>query len=492
MGISNKKALRGYILVCWVITAGVMMNPQAIDRLSFSVKQEIAIKYKALTDPFYLGKEILGYTKMTKHNHEWCNVLQRRPKRYMKLAPRKTYKTTVFTKINCIYRVLNNPNIRILILNEVEGNATDFLSEIQDHFAYNQKLRHFFGDWKSPKWSASEMTVNRRTMIASEPTIRARGFSSKLVSAHYDLIIVDDGCGMDDRLSRAVRETKKERFKDLESLLNEDGEIIVVGTHWHYDDLYYWLMEMINPLLAEDRKYEISSQGARREDGSILFKENFTEEDLKDLETKLGMVLYAANYLNQPLTEGAKIFKLDDLNFFDPTKVKYEDDAEYYGFLDPSLGRAGSDYPAFTMGVKHSGNMIDIIDAQLKIIPPSEQIDTIIDYQRKYHFQSFGIEKNGFQELLADALERKMEKTGIIVDYELVPHSTGKQIRIENAEPTIKRFVRFRSDWRTHYPKLIEQLIRFPMAAFDDGPDSLEGLISLIRNESYQPSVYKM
>jgi hypothetical protein len=34
--------------------------------------------------------------------------------------------------------------------------------------------------------------------------------------------------------------------------------------------------------------------------------------------------------------------------------------------------------------------------------------------------------------------------------------------------------------WNQDYPLLIEQLVHFPLAAHDDGPDALAGVIALI------------
>ena len=40
--------------------------------------------------------------------------------------------------------------------------------------------------------------------------------------------------------------------------------------------------------------------------------------------------------------------------------------------------------------------------------------------------------------------------------------------------------LKFLDSWNVDYPTLIEQLVQFPLAAHDDGPDTLAGAIEVI------------
>jgi predicted phage terminase large subunit-like protein len=67
------------------------------------------------------------------------------------------------------------------------------------------------------------------------------------------------------------------------------------------------------------------------------------------------------------------------------------------------------------------------------------------------------------------------------VPYKLIWHSTPKYARIESIESYFTNHqLQFLDSWNRDYPLLIEQLIHFPLADHDDGPDALAGAISLI------------
>jgi hypothetical protein len=53
--------------------------------------------------------------------------------------------------------------------------------------------------------------------------------------------------------------------------------------------------------------------------------------------------------------------------------------------------------------------------------------------------------------------------------------------RIESLEPYYSSGqLQFLDSWNQEYPELLEQLIHFPLAAHDDGPDALAGAVALI------------
>jgi predicted phage terminase large subunit-like protein len=457
-------------------------------------EKEIEIKHKSYNRFFYFSKEILGYDRLTPQNEEWCWELEKKPKRLLHLAPRKTYKTTVGTKAYPMWRLEHEPNLRILIINETEYNAKKFLREIKGHYERNKKFRHFFGDRvSSDKWGEREITISTRTKNYSEASITAMGFGSTLTSAHYDIIIIDDPCGMDDRESTVKREKKKQWFREIPSICDQNAEIHVRGTRWHYDDLYADIEGNLNPELDSEGKdkYFVINQSALNEKGESNFPENFTKEDLKGIEIEVGVVLFAANYLNQPLAEGSQLIKLEDLQYYNQLKFEQEylqtkKRIDFYGFIDPSLGRTGSDYVAIIIGAVPKDGYIRIPEAKLILVPPSEQVRLILELQQKYKFKKFGIEENLFRGLLKKEIEDLSAQEKTYIRLTPITQTKNKKVRIESAEPQIKRYVRFRDDWKSAYPKLINQLIHYPVGAHDDGPDALEGLLSMIKTETVQ------
>ena len=89
-----------------------------------------------------------------------------------------------------------------------------------------------------------------------------------MVSAHYSTIICDDLANDKDRESESIREKKKKWFQDIMSVLDPDGEIIVVGTRWHFNDLYHFIIEELNPKLKPEEQWFIKVESCYEEDGS--------------------------------------------------------------------------------------------------------------------------------------------------------------------------------------------------------------------------------
>jgi predicted phage terminase large subunit-like protein len=189
-------------------------------------------------DLFRFAREVLGYDLLQEDPHRrWCNQAGQHYKRSLYLKPRVTYKSTIYTIADSIFRLLENPNLRILIANATIDQAQQFLNEIAGHYKRNDRLRELHYemyncealDYRS---SVSEkLTLNSRTSIRKEPSIATIGALGNIVSSHYDIIKVDDLCNIQDRESPSIREKKKRWFNDLIAILEREppGELQVVG-----------------------------------------------------------------------------------------------------------------------------------------------------------------------------------------------------------------------------------------------------------------------
>jgi len=136
-----------------------------------------ALLFKAMTDPLWLGREIMGYTKLTDEFHGpimqemWDRDLRRPlmraaikeqcdsgklPKTFYKrvmeeeggdytknealCAARSHYKTTMLI-VRCAKNILLWPEITISHWHAVEKNATECSLELGNHFQKNQEFR---------------------------------------------------------------------------------------------------------------------------------------------------------------------------------------------------------------------------------------------------------------------------------------------------------------------------------------------------------------
>jgi predicted phage terminase large subunit-like protein len=454
----------------------------------------IHFKGKSITYSFFtFARDVLGYERLQENpHHAWCRELDQRHPRSLWLEPRYTYKSTVFTKSYPIWRLFQDPNLRILIVNATAENAEAFLSEIVGHYLRNEKLLNLYRLLFNTKpldplaAKTKSIILNTRTRNFSEPSIGTVGALGNLVSAHYDLIIVDDLCNIDDRESPSIREKKKRWFQDLVSVLAPDGELVVVGTHWHFDDVYSFIINELNPQLPEKSKYYIQRESCYTDDGQPRFPKILPKERLDTYRIEKGQLLFACQYLNQPIPTEHQIFRLEAMHKVPKAEINLQR-AEAFAFCDPSLGV--SDYSAIVTVLKHD-SLWTVFHCDLSRQPHSKLIDKIIELYGFFNYKVVGIEANALGKAKSDTelsnfeivLRERQSAAGLTVPYKLVWNSAPKLARIEGIEPHFSSGqLQFLETWNQDYPELIEQLIHFPLASHDDGPDALAGAIALIQ-----------
>jgi predicted phage terminase large subunit-like protein len=439
-------------------------------------------------DLYSFAHKILGYSRLRADPHfDWCYELDHyRPKRSLWLEPRYTYKSTVFTKAYPIWRLWRELNLRILIVNATAANAEAFLAEIVGHYLRNERLRalyrYFDGleplDPESAK--TKSIVLNTRTKNLAEPSIGTIGALGNLVSAHYDLIIVDDLCNIEDRESPAMREKKKRWFQDLVSILVPEGELVVVGTHWHFDDVYSFIINELNPQLPRKYQYLVHRDSCYTADGKPRYPGILSAERLEAYRIEKGTLLFACQYLNQPIPSEHQIFKLELMHKVRKSEIDLAE-AEAFAFCDPSLG--GNDYTAIVT-VLVQDDRWTVFRCDLSSATQSKLIEKLIELHRFFTYKVLGIEANALGKAKADpelsnfelVLRERQSAAGVTVPYKLVWHTAPKLARIESLEPFYTNGqLQFLETWNREYPELIEQLIHFPLAAYDDGPDAHAG-----------------
>ena len=445
-----------------------------------------------------MGNEKLGAEHKLWQNRLFDAVNVQGLHKLLLLKPRGTYKTTFYTVALPLWLHLDNPNLRILICNSIDENAKKFLSEITGHYLKNEKLAQLYQQLLNQpipvdpnKALISSLRLTNCTKIQKEPNISTIGYGSSIVSQHFDVIIVDDLCDRNDRESATVREDKKRWFSDLASLLEPNGLLLMVGTRWSFDDTYGYIMKELNPKHAPADKYHVEVESCYSQvDGRNVatFPRILSLEKLEELKIDKTPDEFLANYENNPLSSESALFKLDKMSFYDPNELITLKNLIYYGFCDPSLGKKDtSDYSAFiTIAVDNNG-IIYVVDAVIERLLPSTLKERIFQQAQRYRYSRIGIEDNGFQALFVQQLQIESTRNHLYSSIEGINNSRNKKGRIESLEPLIRGdpirpgIVRFRRDWNTAYPLLIDQMIQFPAGAYDDGIDALEGAVSMVR-----------
>ena len=119
----------------------------------------------------------------------------------------------------------------------------------------------------------------------------------------------------------------------------------------------------------------------------------------------------------------------------------------FYAGCDPATGQSidRGDYSAIITVARDSDTgIIYVLDADVSKMLPESLVETILTYCQMRRYTKFGIEDNGFQELIKRELERRAAKKNIHAPVQGVKNTSDKVSRILSLQPMIKSgFLRF-------------------------------------------------
>lgn len=212
------------------------------DDQEYVLRKTISEIYK--NSLFKTCKYLLGYEQITEFTHgPITDCLEAPTKRKLICVPRGTFKSTIGVIGYSIWRLINNPDLRILIDSEIYTNSKNFLREIKAHLQ-SERLINLFGQFESESnWTEGEITIKQRKKNLKEASITCSGIGATKVSQHFDLIIHDDMNS--DNNSNTLEGRKKviNHYRMNTSILEPDGEIVVIGTRYSEDDLIGWILK---------------------------------------------------------------------------------------------------------------------------------------------------------------------------------------------------------------------------------------------------------
>ena len=199
---------------------------------------------EAYKDSLYqTAKTLLGYSDMEIETHAAIiRLLESGRKRKLCCVPRGCFKSSIGVVGYCIWRLIRDPNLRILIDSELYTNSVNFLREIKEH-VQSSKFVEIFGNWKGPVWNEGQIVIAPRTQIKKEASITCSGVGATKVGQHYDLIIGDDynsnaNSGTDEGRRKIIN-----HYKYNLSILEQKGEYVLIGTRYAENDLIGWVIE---------------------------------------------------------------------------------------------------------------------------------------------------------------------------------------------------------------------------------------------------------
>lgn len=153
-------------------------------------------------------------------------------------------KTTSLSINYAVYRIHQDPNVKIAIISKGQGLAKKILAGIKMRLtsnAYRDMHLAFApnGGWKDPdgSWNATQIYVFGKNDGEKDPTVEAVGLGGAIYGGRFDLIIVDDAIDNENAHRHADHVDWLTTIIDSR-LPPEGGLLLVVGTRISSTDLY--------------------------------------------------------------------------------------------------------------------------------------------------------------------------------------------------------------------------------------------------------------
>lgn len=250
--------------------------------------------------------------------------------------------------------------------------------------------------------------------LANNSSIVARGFESKVRGGHPWWIVGDD-MGNDEWIySDTVRSKAINYFiTAIRPMVVPGGQLIVVGTPFHAQDLYAYL--------ERTDIYHVIKNPALDGEGVALWPARYDADRLARTRQEMGNELwFSREYLCQPISDEASLFPS---YLFDAPDVKQpyplglpgaewiNRGAMVYAGVDLALSAsAGADYFCFfALAVLPNGDRYIVDIVRRKGLGFQAQLDAIISLSKKYDVGLVFCEANQYQRVVTDEVKRKSD-----------------------------------------------------------------------------------
>lgn len=298
--------------------------------------------------------------------------------------------------------------------------AVDLIEILKGTIEGNDTLRERLmpANTKEGAWASTNIVCKNGARLTG------KGFGSSVRGAHPYWIIVDDGLKDNVIYSQLQRQKSIDYFHSvIMNMLVPGGQIIVVGTPFHANDLY--------GDLKTKKGWFVIEYPAIFPDGRILWPQRWSFRDLLDKKNTQGNIIFSRENLCRPIVSDSSIFPLSILKrglvrMDNYTLVSSRDDfpirfAKVVTGCDFSISaNVGADYFCFsTFGIDEDNGMW-LLNMKLgKGKTYDEQLQILKGINVRFRPDVMVFESNVFQQIFTEGAT----KYGMPV----VPHNTGAE-----------------------------------------------------------------
>jgi predicted phage terminase large subunit-like protein len=429
---------------------------------------------------FFFGHHLTLDT--SKFHKELYKLLEDGGLRVAIAAPRGHAKTTIVDLVYLSWLIVHKRTKFTLLISDTYSQSTMFLETLKAEFEGNERLKAFYGNLVTEKWSEEEIVVGDVMVKALGANMKVRGLKYK--NFRPDLVICDD-LENDEMVESKDRREKLSRWFNgaLIPSLAAQGKVIIIGTILHYDSL-------LNNLVSEKRYPDWHKKIYRAiMDGRALWPEHLNLGQLEDIKQNYmregqGFLFYQ-EYMNDPVSDEFRKFKFEKIKFFDP-KDQEGRQMNVYMAIDRAYSmEKTSDFTGIIVVAVDSDNRWYILNAERFKGQEKELIQKIFDLKKFYSPLKVGIEQRSYVYTLKPTLDEEMRRQNEFFNVEeLKDLGKSKALRIESLLPRYEAGGIF---FKKGQDDLIDELTTFPRGQYDDLIDAL-AYITTMAAVPYNPS----
>lgn len=390
------------------------------------------------------------------------------------LCYRGSGKTIICTITKAIHLLVKNRNLRILFASKTSGNAGGFLKEVKGHFEQSARLIEIFGEFYDPrkceKWDKAEIEVVGRTHWSKESSITCAGIEGTIVSKHYDVIFSDDLLDEDNARTKLMRDKTKTWFYQTldpcleppDSNVQHRGEHHVLGTRYHYADLY-------GHLIGNEMSDHHLIIKAVDEKGLTPWPEKHSPSWFEE-KKKGGTIIFNCQYQNDTEAMKGEFFEYDDCQIINDKDIP--DSLRIFLGTDLAISKdaESAEFAIVVIGLDREGRVF-VLDFYLGRLSFPKQIKKGNEFYDRHDPIRAGVESNAYQDAFRQQQKEVSKDDGKNRRWVGTHTSKDKVTRAMKLQPL---FEGGRVFFRRGMDKLTDQFVLFPGYPLRDGLDAFD------------------
>lgn len=392
------------------------------DHLTDSVEETLCIEN--LT--YFITAKIPQF-QLNWHHLEWADIVQRYDKANV-IAARDHGKSYFFSNAYFAWKIYRYKPYAVggrqdlamsqkgYLFSFSKEQAVDLLEILKGTIEDSDSLRERIVP-KGDGWGKTEIKTKNGVIL------KTKGFGSSVRGAHPGFIVVDDGLKDNVIYSSTQRKKSIDYFHAvIMNMIVPKGQVIVVGTPFHANDLY--------GDLKSKKGWHVREYPAIFPDGKILWRERWSFQDLLDKRETQGNLIFSRENLVKPVTSESTIFPDDVIRraYMGMESFSFVNNRSAFPMkfdqvvtgVDFSISSSvGADYTVMiTAGIDEHENIWLLNMTRFTGMKFSEQMQAMKVINQSFQPDLMVLENNVFQQIFV----QEGERFGLPVEG----HTTGK------------------------------------------------------------------